>query len=1716
MEQLNNENVFDNNADNGPESISIHHEEDLNNLDIINYLRIAEHCSEPLGPLSFNALESLECAVIGTYIEDDSLVRKYCKNFKLFAKRNLDVKTVKGRRNRRVMLTSDPDPYMQMAQRIQWNSYYDEVSRREAFLNKDIVPQSVEDIWHSETVRKSYSDGQSSDIVPQSSSFNPFTLFTDPLGLKEVCSQLPSVVDAINNKLPDTQERKEFLDFFSSVGSKIPKLDFLKSDSKMLQSAFDIVGVLGKVHPSVLVAISASWYAHDRTWLSFAFFISSAVYFVLKVPEQLSYLLNIYLKMGDTIPLVPEMDMESVSPQMTDSNLESFGSIIAGALIGAVGITNKVSAGAFMLNFVKDFGRARLGMIEVAKLIIKLVEKAVNFVRETYLNMPSVRFIDTCSSEIDNFSKDVRNYSFKFNKNILKVDDTTYLNIVGFLEIGKALLKSIPRDKHSDASLRLIHEDCNSLKKIIIDMERSDLTLKGLRQETVAVLLSGGPGVAKSIAMLYGSHIVARDSLTEDEQKEFDINPGAYIFSRKQENVFFDTLTNRVRVFCYDDLFQAKDVAGSPVCEAMEIIRIINSEEYSAHMAHLENKGNVYVHPLYLFATTNQTTLKSNAIENNAALKRRFKLSYIVVPKDKYVLDEDKDNDIWNRRLDHSKLPKAEIHALTDPSLAGFVTTDLRPEHLDYYENNLLTGEIGNIISFEQLIAKARAAEFEKRKQFALHKQNFKTLVAKYAKVFETEMIDEVCPDDFSFDPSVDTQKDESDSEVEEFRGYLDCTEDEIQRLEYMLTVRPNYIYNMRMNFHPGEPCEVSDIVRLLVDQVGYYDAVDCMLEQRKFSTKFKFKKYKRPSLVIRAFVSVTRIVEYFLSLVPNWQTIKKAFTFDKDSLVTVLGFLAGSSILVFLAKWFYSWWTGKEVPQSFGFSDKMRTHKVNPKFVKNSQAVKNFLKVQPQFGEDTSGLDLVTSIVRKNCFRFEIMSDDDVWNCLGSITFVRGRIALIPYHFLVKLMQGVDVDPKRLTRHVRIGHGKEENDPSLLFTVEEILEGHYYGKLGINDLALVEFPKRMPERQDIVDKFALLRDMDFNTVNLDIVLPVIGRNRGFYFGKGRKYDDVIGITKFADFNYCIEQSYTYDIPTQPGDCGSLLCVLNPSLQKRKIFGIHVAGHDYRGDGFAGFVCQEYLLEDLKNCNPQVISEVPDLFSPQSSDLNKPFRFEILGRTDKVPSRNIFTDIRRSRMYGSLGKVIMAPALLRTIEDSGTLIDPLLNAQMKYCKPDVMFSMDVAKKCMAHYFSYCEWNSTYTVVPRIYTLDESIFGLEYDMDFGSVNSSTSAGWPSNVSGVRDLKKELFSYEYGSVEQDIVKDAISIKVNEIITKARNNTRMFHVFTDNLKDELRELHKVKSGSTRLFSGAPFEYLLAFRMYFGAFGLWFMKNRILNGSAIGVNPYSSEWNAIAKRLLRHGPDNLGAGDYEKYDGSQKALVHLLMLYHINKWYDDGPENAMIRSILWMEVYNSRHIVDGLIYEWIGGLGSGHPFTIIINTIYGHFNIRYCWYIAIGSLTLFDTNMYAIVQGDDLAYSVSDLFKDRFNDIVISERIKEVGMVYTNEAKDGTLVALRSLVNIEFLKRGFVFDESENLWIAPLRLQSILKMVDWTKRKHKNAIVASNVITAIKELALHDRETHDKYAPKIIKAFQKHYPFLTTHSPLIMDYACRKNEVLNTEGFY
>jgi hypothetical protein len=146
------------------------------------------------------------------------------------------------------------------------------------------------------------------------------------------------------------------------------------------------------------------------------------------------------------------------------------------------------------------------------------------------------------------------------------------------------------------------------------------------------------------------------------------------------------------------------------------------------------------------------------------------------------------------------------------------------------------------------------------------------------------------------------------------------------------------------------------------------------------------------------------------------------------------------------------------------------------------------------------------------------------------------------------------------------------------------------------------------------------------------------------------------------------------------------------------------------------------------------------------------------------------------------------------------------------------------------------------------------------------------------------------------------------VEYIESKAKEGIRLAHVFVDFLKDELRTAAKVEAVATRLISSAPLDYTIIWRKYFGAFSSAVMRVHTHSGMAPGICAYS-DWDVLVERLSLKG-QRVFDGDFKAFDSSEQPTIHRLILDFINKWYDDGEDNARVRSVLWLDLMHSRHI--------------------------------------------------------------------------------------------------------------------------------------------------------------------------------------------------------------
>jgi hypothetical protein len=314
--------------------------------------------------------------------------------------------------------------------------------------------------------------------------------------------------------------------------------------------------------------------------------------------------------------------------------------------------------------------------------------------------------------------------------------------------------------------------------------------------------------------------------------------------------------------------------------------------------------------------------------------------------------------------------------------------------------------------------------------------------------------------------------------------------------------------------------------------------------------------------------------------------------------------------------------------------------------------------------------------------------------------------------------------------------------------------------------------------------------------------------------------------------------------------------------------------------------------------------------------------------------------------------------------------------------------------------------------------------------------------------------------------------------------------------------------------------------YRMYFGVFMDAFAGANYKIGSAICVNPYSEQWDLIAREMSKFkGPNEdepqVGAGDFKHLDGSEDPAIHNRTFKGINEWYGFCDTQAtLIRLRLSVEITNSKHIfMSKWLVEWMSSLPSGNPMTAIINTIYTHIAFRACWIIIELPISDFRKCVYLIVLGDDNAFHVHKLYRDRFNEITLCDAMAKVGLVYTTELKTKATVPFRNLSEIEFLKRSWKFDFDLGVYVAPLRLESIANMLNWTKSKSDKSpeqITVDNTFTALRELTLHGYETYQIWYFHLTNLRRKYYPGYSMPSSIGLDYKTLKSNVLSLEFLF
>lgn len=779
-----------------------------------------------------------------------------------------------------------------------------------------------------------------------------------------------------------------------------------------------------------------------------------------------------------------------------------------------------------------------------------------------------------------------------------------------------------------------------------------------------------------------------------------------------------------------------------------------------------------------------------------------------------------------------------------------------------------------------------------------------------------------------------------------------------------------------------------------------------------------------------------------------------------------------------------------------------------------------------------------------------------------AAFTFIKGRVGIFPHHFYCHWTE------------------LEEEGEEVILTFSKSLTPGSSFEIRFKDIKFLQLDGDTDLIYALIPKMYMHRDISKFLTTRDEKLFL-----GNFHGALARFNaevlkihttEVRPVGAFKYSHYANERSYEYNIATSIGECGEILFSAD-SRSTTRFLGIHVCGDGVStGDSVAVFkedfdlVFKEFEKEGYRH----VQVEIEDDFLPIDETLEKPIveqmdtttntkdviahRYVTIRKVDEmIASTN--NNYIHSPLYESWGPSPYAATVLHEVDGK----DPWINARLNYNPPYKALDHDLLDIVRESYSTVCRESSRNSFEkPRIFTYREAVEGIPGV--YKGIPRNTSAGYPLGNLWKGTGKTVPYGTEGPYTFETPEAKKIEAEVYEAIKQLKAGKRMDVIFMDHLKAERRKKQKVEDMQVRLFSASPLVYLIVCRMYFGSFTQWMTDNRIFNGVAVGINPFSDEWGRGVKHMRSVGNKNI-FGDYATYDGCESPQMLYTSGDNVEDYYYNAEEDdRQVRAGLFEDLVNSKHIrnltpeqievirkkydvscekyiksrpdlssaeIDAIrrkyrrrfsfVYEWMGSVPSGHPLTTIINSIVNNLILRYCMIKILKRLKperfstnppdmeYFESQIRILVYGDDNGVSISDEFTCITQELMTFE-MSLIGMKYTSEDKTSVHLTHRPLTECSFLKCAFRYDEEIGKWVAAQSLESILDMPYWTKSNGKDPeSVKKTVDILLHKLALHGRDVFQQYASTIVSASCEKL----NYKPLYTSYTHNRDVILDME---
>lgn len=1457
------------------------------------------------------------------------------------------------------------------------------------------------------------------------------------------------------------------------------------------------------------------------------------------------------LKRVSSPDLQPQaMDSDSFKTIAQVATVVSFGRSVSGG--GMAKIFKGLSA-------LADIGSLGNRIQDGLTFVVKILEKVINLFRDKVLGYGPIKLVNDIAPELRSWCTKVEKLIEESHKGRLAINSANAPRVFALQQEGRNLASkkcSVVDNAAFRASLATYTQ---SLNKLAAPFEQANIVEGGIRAEPYAILIKGKSGVGKSMAVTPTLKGLLKKVLPPEQKDELETNFMDFVYNRQAEHKYWDGYRSQFCTWC-DDFGQVKDMAGNPDNEYMEVIRMVNITPNILHMADIASKGNNVFTSKIVIATTNLIEIRPESILEPDAVVRRFDIILELVPKQEWAVNNEVNPSIRRLDVKRLREIHGSAYVDAN-DISEFIVCNIDPATRQPIANGRTLSHRGVIeLMAEQYTAKMERSQayLEGIIQPAssasdvldIFKSNLTSFVPQAGIEADEDKI-EIELEDVEEDISSEIDLDELLAREDDNSIYQDYVEwlvrmTKIDKIRMLRKDTP-YHDNLSRMEHAYMMARIAPkAFETSLKEGRHREYFARIIQSPRYDHIAELKvpiREMTPSRVVKMLKRARAVIEKALTLVGERAEIMDGKYPFLKIILSILG-VASAVTAIFYKSGYVEWCADKskewqdKVASYFHGDKRMIPYGMPPECYRVDHAFeacehgcypdseKERLTMLENLGAESGGQrkghkktniktkivglrpqsidpnnDQMTSkIVRRSLYRLYYKDIEEGKHELGDILFVSGHLAIMPAHFkkqLEYLLKEGEIESGTIM-YISNSSTKCEIEVALA----DILAAKIPSCWVDSDLSICEIKDSMLHPNGVnwfVSTNNALKATNFmlrifssrsDVNNEDFGTFVPGR-----FAEGLK---VTNVFESEEKEWSVKKALTYHMATKAGDCGMLASIVHNSVGPGKICGMHVAGDS--NNGVATVITSDEVKTAIALFDKQLDTPKEVMLMPQCMEVPFKGNFYPLAKT-KDHGQSVQTKIIKSKLFESIGPSTHKPAKLARWRDDSGIRDPLVEAISRYGSKVKLVDRELLEQASDSYYSLLSNQNHRTRKPIVFTFEEACQGMQ-DVEFcNPIPRNTSAGYPYVIDPQPGYQgKEWY---FGKDEKyDFTRpQAIQLKadVEEVIRLASKGERSFHVYVDTLKDETLKNAKVDMGKTRLVSAAPIVLTVVLRMYFLDFTMFLMEGNIDLGVGVGINAYSPTWDLLAIKLKHVGSDMI-AGDYSGYDTTAEACEYESDCRVINKWYDDGLVNMKIREVLVADVTNSIHACRGIIYEWLKCMPSGVFLTTPLNCLRNQNNMRRCFMKLMPkqySIADFDRTTKFVVYGDDLIGSVSHEIKPWFNQVTITEAMRQIGYTFTDEDKTGAVHIFRSLDDVSFLKRKFRFEPMVQRYVAPLSMDSIREMLYWTKKgANSDNVTRTNVDNALRELSLHGEEDFHHWAPLVVEASRK---FLDYQPPVV-----------------